>query len=58
MYGNNLADDIQNDTSGNFGRLLYSLVQAARAPIDYNDEDADEKAAADAKVRNNFTQLS
>eukprot|EP00493_Phyllostaurus_siculus_P022984 UN23318 len=43
LYGDNLADDISSDTSGNFGRLLFSLVQAARAPDDYNDEEADEK---------------
>ena len=48
VYENNLQDDIDNDTSGNFGRIMYSLVQAARS----EDEDVDDDLAVeDANVR-------
>jgi len=43
LYGNTLLEDIDNDTSGNFGRLMYSLVQAARS----EDEDVDDGLATE-----------
>lgn len=43
LYENNLQDDIDNDTSGNFGRIMYSLVQAARS----EDEDVDDDLAVE-----------
>jgi len=47
LFDANLADDIQGDTSGNFGKLMFSLVQAKRS----EDEDFDEeKAAEDAQA--------
>jgi len=42
----NLADDIEGDTSGNFGKLMFSVVQANRC----EDEDVDdEKVEEDAQ---------
>lgn len=38
-YENMLEEDIQNDTSGYFGRLMFSLVQAARSEDDEVDQD-------------------
>jgi len=38
LYDADLPEDIQNDTSGNFGKLMYSLVQAAREEDDGADE--------------------
>lgn len=46
-YDANLAEDIEGDTSGNFGKLMFSLVQAKRS----EDEGADEcQAAEDAEA--------
>jgi len=39
LYGNKLEEDIDSDTSGNFGRLMFSLVQAARSEDDGVDDD-------------------
>lgn len=38
-YENKLEDDIQSDCSGYFGRLMFSLVQAARNEDDEVDQD-------------------
>lgn len=43
LYDSDLAEDIDNDTSGNFGRLMYSLAQAARS----EDEDTDDGLATE-----------
>jgi len=43
LYGNKLEEDIDSDTSGNFGRLMYSLVQAARS----EDEGVDDGLAVE-----------
>lgn len=39
LYGNKLEEDIDSDTSGNFGRLMFSLVQAARSEDEGVDDD-------------------
>jgi len=47
LYDANLVDDIDSDTSGYFGRLMFSLAQASRA----EDEDVSENQAyADAQA--------
>jgi len=46
-YESKLVDDIDSDTSGSYGRLMFSLAQAARC----EDEDLDEdKAILDAEA--------
>jgi len=39
MYENDLVKDIDKDTSGYFGRLMYSLAQAARSEDENVDDD-------------------
>ncbi|XP_045159545.1 annexin A13-like isoform X1 [Mercenaria mercenaria] len=44
LYEADLVEDIQGDTSGYFGRMLYSLAQAGRQDCDSDDDLADEEA--------------
>ena len=49
MYHKDLEEDVADDTSGHFQRVLVSVLQGARPESDMVDPD---KAKADALVRN------
>lgn len=44
VYDADLIDDLQGDTSGYFGRMMYSLASGARQECDSDDELAEEEA--------------
>lgn len=44
MYDAELIDDLQGDTSGYFGRMLYSLASASRQESGADDDQASEEA--------------
>lgn len=46
LYKKDLAEELQSETSGYFGRLLFSLAQASRAENDVDESNAAEDANA------------
>lgn len=44
VYEVELIDDLQGDTSGYFGRMMFSLASGARQECDSDDKLAEEEA--------------